>query len=314
MSRSFSSTLNLWFEKDSLTRNDAIARLQLNDYDTFKGLDNITLSRWLSGKSTPSIYKQMLICNSLNRDLIEFIKEIDTDRVRLSMKKSKVISEFIRLLDYINPKSIYVKGSLSPRVIVDVLDFYQYSNMFGDFYNNIHALRTFTNQLQGLGDDVSYPCIRIMNDEGDMLGHWVSIEPLERIQKLSSFLPLNANEIDSGFLLHVASFQNSKHFFYLISIGVCYYLLSPRFKGKRTVYLLLSGYSAYELTKLVFDAKDVKYYPPVEKDSRLGVHLVKVDIFRVIANQFVLSLIKERLKCLDNCSKSCNLCNLRNYL
>lgn len=313
MNNCFSEVLTLWLERHDLTRNEAIAKLQLADYETFEGLDNITISRWINGKSTPPLYKQLLICKCLNESIVEFIKGIDVNSVKFSRKKSKAISMFIRLIDYINPKSVYIKGSLSPRITVDVFNFQQHTDMFGNFYRNIHPLQTFTKQLYSLGDDISYPCIRIINDDGDMLGHWGSVEPLEKVQQLSSFVSLTEKEINEGILAHVASFQDSKHFFYLISIAVCYYLLGDRFKGKRTVYLFLFGYSIYELTKLVFDAEDIKCYPPIEKTSRLSVNLVKVDILKVIANPVVISLVQERLKCLDNCSGSCNLCNVHYY-
>ncbi len=310
MNSSFGETLALWLEKNNLTRNEVIAKLQLADYVTFKGLDNTTISRWINGKSTPPLYKQMLICWHLNENILEFIKRINVDSVKFSTKKSKALSEFIRLLDYVNPKNVYVKGSIYPRITVDILNFQQHTEVFGNFYRNIRPLQTFTKQLYNLGDAVSYPSIRIMNDEGDMLGHWTSIEPLEKVQQLSSFVSLTEKEKNEGILLHVASFQDSKHFFYLIGLAIFFYLLSSRFKGKKTAYLFVFGYSIYELIRLVFNAEDVKYYPPTERTSRLSVYLVKVNVIKVLANPIIASLIQERLKCLDTCHGDCNLCNI----
>ncbi|MCF7361918.1 hypothetical protein C1N32_05395 [Vibrio diazotrophicus] len=313
MIKEFKTVLSEWLDKNNLTRSELIAHLQLYDYESFKGLDAITLSRWLNGKTTPHTHKQILVCKGLNEDLIQFIKTIDIGRIKSSSTKSKIVSEFIKLLDYINPTLSYKKVCSKAKTHVDIFDYQQHLDIFGDFYRNIPSIKKLTEDVYSLGDEVTYPCIRIKNNEDEMIGHWVGIEPLEKISSLSSFISLSKEEASEGYLINVAYYQNSQHFFQLISIAICFYLLAPRFRGKRTAYLLLSGYSVYEVTKMAFDAEDVKYYPPVDKKTRLGIYLVKIDITKIIANPIILPLVQEKLNCLEDCKENCNLCNLKSY-
>lgn len=314
MNKPFKTILTEWMFTKSITRNELIAHLQLNNYEDFKGLDAITLSRWLTGKTVPSAHKQLLICKSIEADLVDFVKKINAKNVKCPSRKTKLMSEFIKLLDYINPTLSYKKANSTTKIHVDIFNYNQHQETLGDFYKNIRPINKFTAELYELGNEISYPTIQLLNEHDEMIGHWVAIEPLEKVHNLPSFPLLQPKELDEGYLLNVSFYHDSKHFFYLISLALCYYLLAPKFKNKRIAYIFISGYSVYEVTKLVFDAEDVKYYPPQDKNSRLGIHLVKMDILKIIANPIVLPLIQKRLTCLEQCKHDCQLCNLKNYL
>ncbi len=313
MTKKFQDQLSMWLEIKRITRSDLIAQLQLYDYDNFKGLDPITLSRWMNGKTTPPIYKQMLIGRCLGCDMTDFIMNIDVASIKSPNKKAKIVSEFIKLLDYINPTLSYKNSISETKICVDIFDYYQHIELLGDFYKNILPTKSFIEKVYKLENTLIYPTLRIMNDNNELIGHWASVEPIEKLKHIEPLNKLTEKELNEGYLLHVALFQSSRHFFHLISIAICYYFLDPRFKKKRTAYIFLSGYSVYEVTKLVFDAEDFKYYPPAGKNSQSGIYLIKVDILKIASNPLILPLIKERLKCLSSCNDKCNLCNLKSY-
>lgn len=58
---------------NKVSRSECIAKLNLY-HKEFENLDTVTLSRWITGKTTPSLYKQLLICHYFNKNLFEFIK------------------------------------------------------------------------------------------------------------------------------------------------------------------------------------------------------------------------------------------------
>ncbi len=313
MSKQFQHLLTEWLDTNNLKRNDFIAKLQIYDFESFKGLDSITLSRWLNGKTTPPTYKQILIAQCLNIDIVDLVKKLDKKNIKSSNKKSKIISEFIRVVDLFNPRMSYRKADKNTRIEIDYFTYEQHMDMLGDFYHNLLPLKSFTGGLYKLGNDMLYPTLRILNEADDIIGHWVGVEPFDKVVNLPSFPTLTKEEIDTGYLLMVGFHQNSKDYFDLISYTMCAYLLSPRSKSTRTVYIFINGHSLYEVSRLAFDAEDVKYYPSEDKDFRLGIHLIKVDILKVIANPILFPLIQERLKCLDSCTSDCTKCNLKSY-
>ncbi len=48
--------------------------MNLFDHE-FKELDTVTFSRWMTGKTTPSLYKQIMICLFFEYNLYHFIRE-----------------------------------------------------------------------------------------------------------------------------------------------------------------------------------------------------------------------------------------------
>ena len=107
--------------------------------------------------------------------------------------------------------------------------------------------------------------------------------------------------------------MNSTHFFELVIQAICYYLLSL-YKTKDYVYIFIAGYPILEFAKKVFNAKEVKYYPPTDSSQKVGLYLVKFDIIRSISNPILIPKIKKKLQCLQECDfKDCNLCNLRQF-
>ncbi len=313
MRKQFQHLLAEWLDINNLSRSDFIAKLQLYDFENFKGLDSITLSRWLNGKTTPPTYKQISIAQCLHIDIVELIKHIDKKDIKSSNKKSKIVSEFIRMVDLLNPRMSYRKADKNTRVKIEYFTYQQHIDMLGDFYHNLLPLKSFTNGLYKLGNDILYPTLRILNEADDIIGHWVGVEPFEEVVNLPSFPNLTKEEIDVGYLLMVGFHQNSKDYFDLLSYTMCAYLLSPRVKKTRTVYIFINGHSLYEVSRLAFDAEDVKFYPSSDKDIRLGIHLIKVDILKVIANPILFPLIQKHLKCLENCTIDCKKCNLKSY-
>ncbi|MFA0001731.1 hypothetical protein AB4428_25910, partial [Vibrio lentus] len=60
--------------KKNISRNELIELLYKER--EFQQLDHVTLSRWITGKTTPSLYKQVLIIKVLNISLLSFITDI----------------------------------------------------------------------------------------------------------------------------------------------------------------------------------------------------------------------------------------------
>ncbi|PSB84767.1 hypothetical protein [Photobacterium damselae] len=81
---SFHNYLHEKIHKDKLSRKNIINDLSYYN-EEFYCLDAITFSRWINGRTNPSIYKQILICYFLNDSVYMYLKEL---RSHISTPKS----------------------------------------------------------------------------------------------------------------------------------------------------------------------------------------------------------------------------------
>lgn len=312
MTLEFKDSLSLWIENKGISRKELIALLQNEYYEEFKGLDAITLSRWLNGKSTPPLYKQFYIAKCLNANLKEYIKSLDLSKVKYSAKYGMVLYNLNKALDFsISVLSYrYVPTIVSSEISND--NYHEHIRKFGDFYGNISSLKKIQHDLDRMDNNVKYKSIVLKNEEHEIIGHWSGIVDIEKINGLPSFVNIPSNEVNKSCLVFMGYYINSEHYFELIVQAICLYLISYS-KNKDYIYIFNVDYRPIiEFGKLVFNAEEVKYYPSSNGKDKMGVRLLKFNIIKSIANPILLSMIQKKLNCLSTCNyDSCKLCNLK---
>lgn len=313
MNYRFQNELAYWLEKKLVSRKELIALLQQAHYEEFKGLDVITLSRWLNGKVIPPLYKQFYIARCLDADLVEMILHLDEDEHKKPARHSSVLASLIKAFDFSLTALSYFKVPESIRCEIRAQTYYEHLEVFKDFYSNVSAIEGFIEDLYAMKTDIKYKCILLKNKQDDIVGHWAGILNLEKLNNLPSFISIPENELKRSCLVKLGHAMNSTHFFELVTQAICYYLLSL-YKTKDYVYIFIAGYPILEFAKKVFNAKEVKYYPPTDSSQKVGLYLVKFDIIRSISNPILIPKIKKKLQCLQECDyNACNLCNLRQF-
>lgn len=308
----FKDSLSHWIETKGVSRKELIALLQNEYYEEFKGLDSITLSRWLNGKNTPPLYKQFYIAKSLNVNLKEYIMSSDLSKVKSSIKHNAIVHSLIRALDYsISAFSYrYVPKYLKSEISCDTYN--EHLERFGKFYGNISPLKNFSRGLYEMKDSIDYKTILLKNEDDEMIGHWSGIMNIEKLNGIPSFITIPPNEVARSCLVSVGYCVNSEHYFELIVQAVCLYLIEYS-KVKDFVYVYnVDCKPMIEFCKFILNAEEVKYYPPLDDKDKMGVYLLKINIIKSIANPVILKKVRNQLNCLATCdSNNCQLCNLR---
>ncbi|EKM27200.1 hypothetical protein [Vibrio sp. HENC-03] len=313
MEYNFERDLAHWLEAKEISRKELIAILQQAYYEEFGGLDSITLSRWLTGKVVPPLYKQFLIAKCLDYDLREIILNINVDELKSPSRYTTILTNLVKAFDFSLTALSY--KSVPEKVTSEIRShtYYDHIELFDEFYGNLSAISGFLSELYSLKSEVKYKCILLKNGEGEVIGHWAGILNLEKIDNLPSFVPIPEDEVKRSCLVKLGHAMNSNHFFELVVQAICYYLLN-HFKSKDYVYIFIAGYPVLEFARKVFNAKEVKYYPPVNGSQKMGLYLVKINIIKAISNPILIPKIKKKLKCLQSCDfVDCNLCNLRDF-
>lgn len=101
-----------------MTRKDVLRIFHLSGYDDISHVDSITLSRWLNGKTTPNLYKQLIIVSCLNGSVLDFIKNLNIDEIKGNKNDENFYSSYVRKVDYAHNSINYIERSQERRGFV----------------------------------------------------------------------------------------------------------------------------------------------------------------------------------------------------
>ena len=308
----FKDELVKWIEKKGVTRKELIALLQHANYEEFKGLDAITVSRWINGKTTPQLYKQLYIAKYLDADLLDIICRVSASSLKLTEKMIFTAQLITKNLDFSSLSISYKKQPNKTFCKIKKESFSEHYHNYSEFHSNIGALEFFFEELYNLKNKVSYKSITLENSSGDLIGHYSGITNITPLHNLSIFKNMKNAELDKSVLINVGFFSSYKHYLELLDHAICYYLFSL-IKKVENLYLFVAGSAIYEITKNLLGMEMIDYFPPNNSESKIGVYLFKIDILKAICNPLLFPSAQKKLKCALEC-KSCNLCNLKDFL
>lgn len=307
----FSRELTKWISISGVSRKNLIQLLQDEYPEYFSGLDNITLSRWSRGKTIPPLYKQLFIAKTLDVDLVHVILSLDDDCIKFTGKTIKSLEWFNRLFNASTNVISYVKVPETVTCHIGNQTYIEHLRDFGEFHDNISALRNFFNHLYSLEDDVKYKCIKLVNEKDKIVGHWTGIEDLSLLKEIPYFSFIEHHDLSECALVNVGHTYNASHMFEIVQAAMCYHLMSKKSQKMKYIYLFIAGFGMFEIINYIFGVDAIKFFPSKDKFNKVGVYVVKINILSAISNPLFLSRVKEKMACITTCDFSkCNLCNL----
>ncbi len=145
---SFSKFLKDNVDKSKKTRANIIAKLNLFDHE-FRDLDTVTFSRWVTGRTTPSLYKQIMICLFFEYDLYHFIREREyTINNTVKVLERRIKRDFCNIeRSSLNLSYNYNKNN-NPDFFVTFNSYEQYEKKFDIFYSHFYLYENIKKQIQ----------------------------------------------------------------------------------------------------------------------------------------------------------------------
>ncbi|MGR5227764.1 hypothetical protein ACPV30_04515 [Photobacterium damselae] len=259
---------------------ELIAQLNLF-HSEFENLDSVTLSRWVTNKTNPSLYKQLLICLYFKQDLYHFIKNklYTTNKTNLNFEK-KVnttmgnIEKSIQNISYLynkNQKSKYfvklnTKDEYRRKFEIFYSNFELYDNLFRFIDENSISPKTVSCEEYIKSIIVSHDALTFVDNN-----HKVFFE---------DFFKINLN-IDNFWFANVG-FHKSKE-----SLNRSFTLMT---------YLLINKKS-YDFLSLVRGEDAFNNYQELGYKQIRGTivegnekfYLCRANILEVLSNQYVIS-------------------------
>ncbi len=310
MSYSFNKKLSEWIEDKKITRKELISILQNINYEEFYGLDSITLSRWLNGKTTPPLYKQLYIAKYLDMDILEIISSIPMEQ----FKETSKISRSIEILKSVLENSIFSYNEIveTPTCFIEEQSFEEYYKAYSAFNRNIPTLNQYFDEIYQLKNKVKYTSLYLKNSENKKIGHFCGIRELSSIGNTKVFNYLDSDTLDKSAFMNVAHFKTISNYLELLTSALCFYILTA-YKEKEYIFVFVPGLLRSKAVKSLLGIKEEKIIH--NKDSKLKVYLFKVDIIKTLCNPLLFPLVQKKITCLMSCdNKTCNKCNLKQFM
>ncbi|MCG3815971.1 hypothetical protein I3256_08465 [Photobacterium damselae] len=284
---SFKDFLSYQINESFLTRKECIAKLNLY-HDEFINLDSVTFSRWMNGRTIPSLLKQLLICDFFQYDIFVFIKK----NYYSITNKGKILNEkFNKIMKDEEPTigkiSYYYTEKHDSHYTIHKYYNESFQNTYKIFYSNFEIYNNIFLNLY----DTSKKNIHITFEER-INNHFVShdaISLIKDVNTFSSFFNLDEKCINSDFfwfgnLGYLRSRQTSiiSHILllYFIYMTKSYFFISLLRSEQILNIATEIGYK--QITKTIFD-------------NNQKLYLTRCDIFDAISHPFVITQINKFL-------------------
>ncbi|HGO5291049.1 hypothetical protein ACPV34_07445 [Photobacterium damselae] len=275
---SFSLYLKNKISKNKIKRSDLIAQLNLY-HKEFTNLDAITFSRWITNKTTPSPYKQILISNYFNDDPLYFIQ----NHITINRVSQSIINSFNKLMidiesSYTNISYFY--NNENPTYRIDILEKDSYNDLLGVYYSNFRTYRELFKEFKK--NNINNKHICIIEQRNNIISSHISTVKLDN--KTSKIISDYFNtEINSEYFVELSYINNRSS--YLIIISLLIYFFHKN--SVRNITCLIRSDFLDFLTNLSFEQISSAFID----NHGMKLYLVRADLLEIISNPFTIKLL-----------------------
>ncbi|MGR5435708.1 hypothetical protein [Vibrio owensii] len=265
---------------NNISRKELLIKLQLS-HPSFSGLDNVTLSRWVTGTTSPSLSKQLLI--AYYSDLLENFLEL-IDPAPISKIKYNNYHSFLKrfsnsyynflLEENKNEYLSYDKGTanaLSKQHMWFKSKFKVYNDLIERSNTKFEMLYITNDGDKGMKSFVQYT--------KDLSGFFESL----KIEFNGPF-----PSVETGFVVSFTHYESSEHYELLTGI-----FLAENFEHlikSDEVFFIARGQEGLDLTSS-FGGRDVLPLETSKKNE--NVYLCSIPVMKIFDNGIYFNLLKE---------------------
>ncbi|MFV8413776.1 helix-turn-helix domain-containing protein [Vibrio owensii] len=277
--------------KRGLTREQVVNCLTTGCYEEIRGCDSTTLSRWVSGKTKPSLYKQLLVCLALDIDILSFIKGVDTKNHKISMKSQVAFDKYLHFLNNSNNVISYYKRTNNINTYYDLLNQDEHRKLLDAFYHNFSGYIKIRDRLDK--EKIAHDChTYLFKDGAQLCGH---ISFTEENQNYLDSLGVVDTTLESSIGVTPVFYSDEITFWMVISSFYWHILHNKLLSKTRYATICLRNRSALEFYRQTAGAESLTYIQP--EDHALladrGLFIVKIDLLKFLSKPIVVQHIQE---------------------
>ncbi|WP_038876145.1 hypothetical protein [Vibrio jasicida] len=284
----FNKYISKIIDDNQLTRKDVLRIFHMSGYDDISHVDSITLSRWLNGKTTPNLYKQLIIVSCLSGSVLDFVKSLNIDELKGNQNDENFYSSYVRKVDYAHNSINYIERSQERRTKIESLSSQEILKKFEFFHRNFSSYRSISDNLElSLAEEGTL--ISCFESE-QIVGHIAYFECSKLKTKkveLSNVLFFTPIYYADSVVLREIMVEFFTRYLNQVVDSFCYAVGFTRSGKKLDFHHYFGG------------AENLEFFPPDEEDkisnTDKGLFLVKVDLLKYLSKKVILKEVLEHI-------------------
>ncbi|WP_282248778.1 hypothetical protein [Vibrio campbellii] len=284
----FNKYISKIIDDKQLKRKDVLRIFHMSGYDDISHVDSITLSRWLNGKTTPNLYKQLIIVSCLSGSVLDFIKNLNIDELKGNQYDENFYSWYVRKVDYAHNSINYIERSQERRTKIESLSSKEILKKFEFFHRNFSTYRSISDNLElSLAEEGTLiSCF----ESDQIVGHIAYFECSKlktRKVELSNVLFFTPIYYADSVVLREIMVEFFTHYLNQAVESFCYAVGFTQ-NGERLDFHHYFG-----------EAESLDFFRPEEEDkisnADKGLFLVKVDLLKYLSKKVILKSVLENI-------------------
>lgn len=280
---SFTHYLKKRKANEKVSAKSLIIKLQLF-HPAFEKLDPVTLSRWINGRTTPSLEKQLLLVSYFGSDLLSYINSINQPEV--SGSTSQIYDNIFEDIES-SYHSIMLSNELSSTTLtpeIEKVTWSELTELVPNFYESTTCYqRVLSNKSITEKEDIVLCSIK---SENKVVSHLSISTNLKYLSNLFGS-DINFDIKENGVAFNIGYLHTRIQ--YELLLGILFNYVCDNFKHLKEIYVIVRG---TKFLNFVEHFGGVVISSSKENRNIGNIFLLKLDFMKTISNAFYLSLIK----------------------
>ena len=282
----FSRKLQKYIKSSGVSRDYIIDVFNRSSFHELSKCDLTTLSRWVSGKTEPSLYKQYTVCIALGIDLFEYVIELDPLTCVESKKDKDTIENYTRYLNSSNAIVGYFPRNEHVEIFHSLLGKKEHRRLLDPYFNNFSGFMSLRDKVDSNKIEKSFYTF-LFKEGGSLCGHLSFTDDSSEYLKLFGVYD---ESLKHSLGITPAYYIDAKIYWYIACCLFYFYLSKGNYK--KNIYATMStrDRKSWECFKQVADAEILAYFSPTVKLNTpdKGLFYIKFNILKLLSKPTIL--------------------------
>ncbi|AQM69233.1 hypothetical protein Vca1114GL_02801 [Vibrio campbellii] len=290
----FSQKLQEFIKEKRVNREFIIDVFNKSAFEELSKCDLTTLSRWVSGKTVPSLNKQFKVCISLGIDLLDYILKLEPSLYKEGKKSRDAFEQYIRYLNHSNANLGYFSRSKNVDIHYDFLESAVHRRILDPYFSNFSGYMSLR-KLIDKNKIIKPYNVFLFKENGNLCGHIAITD--DNVDYLKLF-GVYSEDLDNSIGILPANYIDSKIYWLIISSLLYFYLSTGNYKKNIYVTMNVRDRYTWEYYKEIADGQTLTFFSPSKQlnDLDKGLFLIRFNILKLLSYPTVLAKFQEFVK------------------
>ncbi|HFQ5443015.1 TPA: hypothetical protein ACGUPU_004092 [Vibrio vulnificus] len=287
----FSQKLQEYIKEKRINREFFIDVFNKSSFEELSKCDLTTLSRWISGKTEPSLYKQYRVCIALGIDLLDYTLNLNPFLYKEGKKNKDTIDEYIRYLNNSNAIIGYFPRNEHVDIHYDFLESREHRRRLDPFFNNFSGYMALRENVDK--SNVIKPFhVFLYKENGNLCGHVAITDDNADFLKLFG---VYSESLQNSIGILPAYYIDAKVYWLIVSSLLYFYLSTGNYKNNIYATMNVRDRNAWEYYNGIADGETLTFFSPSTQSNALdkGFFLIKFNILKLLSRPTVLAKFQE---------------------